>query len=289
MVDQTRPQPGDASDASDDSDVDDTPTVRLETPWVGSASIAPQRAAEPPRIHDTLDLPVGERRALESPPRQPPPYLPPPVMAPPPVPHPPVPQPPVPPPAPPRRRRRRHWGLRFFLFLVLLSCGCCGFVVRQAKPYVEQWPASVTAGAEVTNLARTTDAKRTKRAKTMLKKIESWFDQDSFTIVFVDSDDRSRLVTAFGVTRFVKSPSEEVDNTLAALSADLAITGIHAVRAGQPGGEASCGSGKVEGQQLVVCGWADHGSLGIVMFTNRSESGCVAVMETLRRAIIRRS
>lgn len=295
---------------SDDEPQDDeTPTVQIDQPWVGSASIPRERQPQPPRSpHDTLDLPVVERRALEE---QPPPYIPPPYIPPAsparprrslsaPSPRSAMPArpgfPPPPPMAPPAsagpeprrpRRKRRRWP-SMFLVMTLLMCTCCGIAIRTLKPYVEQWPASITAGAEVSGLTITEDETRTERAKTLLDDIDAWYDQDSFTAIYVDTSSSNLLVTAFGLTRFIRSTDTTVDNALATLSDDLSLTGLHTVDSGTLGGEARCGSGTVESQSIIACSWADHGSLGVVMFTNREESDCVTVLARVRRAVIRR-
>jgi hypothetical protein len=166
---------------------------------------------------------------------------------------------------------------------------CCAGVWRSVGPYVQQWPASIATDRAVAGLVTTEDKARSTRAKSMLHKIDAWYDQDSFTALYADAADRRRLVTVFGVTRFIWSPGPDLDQAFDAVSGGIKLTGPHQVDVGPPGGEARCGAGQTEGRALVACGWADHGSLGIVLFTNRSEADSAALMQTIRtKLIIRR-
>jgi hypothetical protein len=172
--------------------------------------------------------------------------------------------------------------------MTALVCGCCGWIVKQVKPYADQWPATIASGAEIPGQTQVSDEARAERAKSLLKQIDSWYDQDSFTTLYVDAADRGKLTTALGVSRFIAEPDTTIDNALAALSGDLAITGLHPVGIGAPGGEARCGAGSVQGHPLVVCGWADHGSLGVVLCSSRPEASCSVLADSLRSAVVRR-
>ena len=45
-----------------------------------------------------------------------------------------------------------------------------------------------------------------------------------------------------------------------------------------------CGTTKTDSGPLTVCGWADHGSLALAMFNNRTESEAAKVMVDIRKA-----
>ena len=45
-----------------------------------------------------------------------------------------------------------------------------------------------------------------------------------------------------------------------------------------------CGTTKTDAGDLTVCGWADHGSLALAMFDNRSEAEAAPLMRQIRDA-----
>jgi hypothetical protein len=49
-----------------------------------------------------------------------------------------------------------------------------------------------------------------------------------------------------------------------------------------------CGVGKASGSSVVVCAWADHGSLATVLLTRRSVTDSAKLTGTLRSAVLTR-
>jgi len=174
--------------------------------------------------------------------------------------------------------------------MLALFAACCGVVVKDGKPYVDQWPASVAKTMAVDGLAQVTDAKRSTRAKNILRKLSTWHDEGSFTAIYTDSTDRRRLATVAGITRFISSPGGTIDTAFTTIGPDLGMTTSHRIPIGAAQAVGRCGTGRVDGQRVVVCGWADHGSLAVAMYTNRSETEGAAMIRTLRQTlIVRRS
>jgi hypothetical protein len=46
-----------------------------------------------------------------------------------------------------------------------------------------------------------------------------------------------------------------------------------------------CGTTKTDGSSMAVCGWADHGSLGIAMFPNRPVDESADLLRTMRSSM----
>ena len=106
--------------------------------------------------------------------------------------------------------------------------------------------------------------------------------------VYRETGDKNVLF--FGGTGLIWRP----DSNLAAafgLMADNqgAVTGVHEVSAGPLGGTMKCGTTTSDEGALTVCGWADHGSLALAMFTNRSEPQAASLLQTMRAATQKRS
>jgi hypothetical protein len=63
-----------------------------------------------------------------------------------------------------------------------------------------------------------------------------------------------------------------------------AVTGLHDVDAGKLGGTMKCGTTVTTDGNMSVCGWADHGSLALAMFPNRSETESAKLLLQIRDA-----
>jgi hypothetical protein len=164
---------------------------------------------------------------------------------------------------------------------------CCGGVTLFAKPYVDEYPASIAAEADVPGLTRSKDADRQKTADELLGKVESeQWDEASVSVLYTDN--RSRGATLLATTRFVWNPEKDLTASFADLTGDLKIKDDAAVDAGALGGYKRCGSGTFNGRGVVICGWADHGSLAVGMFGNRSVDESSALLDTIRAAVLKR-
>jgi hypothetical protein len=191
---------------------------------------------------------------------------------------------PTPPPAPRRRRRRWPWWL---LFWFLAMAACCGGVTLWAKPYVDEYPASIAAEADVPGLTRSKDDARQKTADSLLGKVESeQWDEASYSVLYTDN--RNRGATLLATTRFIYNPEKDLTARFADLTGDLKITGDAEVDAGDLGGYKRCGSGTLNGRSVAVCGWADHGSLAVAVFGNRSVDESSTLLDTIRGAVLKR-
>jgi hypothetical protein len=101
--------------------------------------------------------------------------------------------------------------------------------------------------------------------------------------VYFDSDKRNVLF--FGGTTLFWTPEGDLDSAFGLVSDNEgAVTGLHSVDAGSLGGTMKCGKTKTDDGDLTVCGWADHGSLALAMFTNRSEPDAAALLRQIRTA-----
>jgi hypothetical protein len=184
----------------------------------------------------------------------------------------------------PRRRRRWPWWLLFW-FLAMVAC--CGGVTLWAKPYVDEYPASIAAEADVPGLTRSKDDGRQKTADALLGKVESeQWDEASYSVLY--SDSRQRGATLLATTRFIYNPEKDLTARFASLTGDLKITGDAEVDAGSLGGYKRCGTGTLNGRTVAVCGWADHGSLAVGVFGNRSVDESSTLLDTIREAVLKR-
>jgi hypothetical protein len=88
----------------------------------------------------------------------------------------------------------------------------------------------------------------------------------------------------------VSDPKRELDSTfLGAGVGGLKLTGITSTNPGALGGVAKCGRGDAGGAPLIMCGWADDGSVGWVIWYFKSMSKAKAEFPKLRAQVEKKS
>jgi hypothetical protein len=93
-----------------------------------------------------------------------------------------------------------------------------------------------------------------------------------------------------GGTALFWRPGNALDAAFGLVADDQgAVIGIHSVPAGTFGGTMKCGTTKTDDGEMPVCGWADHGSVGLAMFPQRSESEAAAILREIRDSAQKRA
>jgi hypothetical protein len=173
------------------------------------------------------------------------------------------------------------------LFWLLAFAACCGGVTLWGRPFIDEYPASITADADVPGLSRSTDANRQQVADQLLGAVESeQWDEESVSVLYTDQ--RQRGATLLATTRFVFDPEKDLTASFTRLSDRLKIREDAAVDAGDLGGHQRCGTGTLNGRTVAVCGWADHGSLAVLVTAGRSVPETAALLGTVRGAVLKR-
>jgi hypothetical protein len=104
--------------------------------------------------------------------------------------------------------------------------------------------------------------------------------------VYADEAGQSRSVLFVGGTGSVGSPEDALTKTFRLISDDTGgVESVQSLPAGPLGGVMKCGSTKTDGGSMAVCGWADHGSLGIAMFPNRPVDQSAELLRTMRQSM----
>jgi hypothetical protein len=284
--------------------VDRPATTRIDAPPPAAAPpVAPRgrwgRKAKP--AQPVNRLPVQPRPITQ---QQPPIAARPPMAAPrPPIaaPRPPVgppagqgrPLPPAPPwaPRPPQRplpppRKRRRRGRRFGLVVLLgLLCCCGGPLAYYNFPAARQYPVTAALPQSFLDLDRRDDD-ASKRAADRLAKDAAAAGKASSSFAGVYGDGDGKRVTVFGVTGWRFDPGKDVHTELSRLSDEFNINDVRSFPGGEFGVYEQCGVGRSSGNQVVVCAWADHGSLATVLLTRRSLQESAGLVEQLRGAVL---
>jgi hypothetical protein len=97
-------------------------------------------------------------------------------------------------------------------------------------------------------------------------------------------------VLFFGGTAVIWTPGSDLETAFGLISDKQgSVTDLHDVPAGRLGGTMRCGTTKTDDGPMAVCGWADHGSLALAMFPNRTEPQAATLMVQIRDATQKRS
>jgi hypothetical protein len=189
------------------------------------------------------------------------------------------PEPSTDPPAP--RSPIRRIVLLALLVIALLGVAVLGYASWQV---VSQKDATLAAPAQLGSLRLDTSKDGKDTADYLQTALAAEIDLDKpVGAIYTDGTDHDVLF--FGGTGLIWSPGKDLDAAFAMISDDKgAVTGLHDVPAGTLGGTMQCGTTKTDDGDIPVCGWADHGALGVAMFPNRGEPESAALLLKLRNA-----
>jgi hypothetical protein len=104
----------------------------------------------------------------------------------------------------------------------------------------------------------------------------------------VYADPNGKRVTIFGTTSLRLTPKADVEAELRRLAGEFGLRDIEPYDLGETGVHERCGLGVRDGSSVVVCAWADHGSLGTVVADRRSMRDSAELTGILRSAVLTR-
>lgn len=155
----------------------------------------------------------------------------------------------------------------------------------------QQRDATLTMPETVAELKRD-DSERAKATASDLVtalRAEIQLDQSAAAIYSDPSSEPGRSIMLFGGTTLLWSPERELDAVLKLVEDDVdKIRDLQTVEPGPLGGVMKCGTTTAESAPMAVCGWADHGSIALALFPERSPSDAAFLMRTLRSATLSR-
>jgi hypothetical protein len=184
-------------------------------------------------------------------------------------------------PLPPPPRRRRRWPRRLALVTVLGALCCCGIPAYFSWPAARQHPVSAVLPESVSDLDRRDDAASRRAAQRLSQELSGG---RAFAGIY--SDGNGKRVTIFGTTGFRLTPRQDLEAQIQRLAQKYDITRITAYDLGETGLHERCGPGRASGSSVVVCAWADHGSLATVLMTRRSVDDSAELTGALRSAVL---
>ena len=231
---------------------------------------------------------------------------------------------PVRPSAPVKRRGRQAAVGAGVAVSVLALCALVGWLV--ARPYLAQWPATLSKPEKVGGLELSTEPALQQKADEIASGLNADLEGDNALVAFYhDPADDQKLVALIGGTAFLASPKAQLDETFrGANTAEMPIGQIQDVDAGPLGGVARCADAKLRrggaqgqatdnqagGEQapsgqgsadqagggqadddampLSICAWADHGSWVVGLFFNRPVNESADLLRMIRSEILKR-
>ncbi|MCO8277180.1 hypothetical protein M1L60_42055 [Actinoplanes sp. TRM 88003] len=105
----------------------------------------------------------------------------------------------------------------------------------------------------------------------------------TYGAVYQEAPDKNVLFLAG--TGLLWTPGKDLDAAMNLISdGEGAVTELKTVDPGPLDGTMKCGITKSSDGDLTVCGWADHGSLALAMFNNRTPAEAAPLMLALRNA-----
>ncbi|SNY35559.1 hypothetical protein [Paractinoplanes atraurantiacus] len=176
-------------------------------------------------------------------------------------------QPARPLPTPPRRKSR--WGRRLALFSLLSVACCCGIPFGAYQLSSAQYPVTAVLPESFADL-----------------QLRDTQDSGSGSFAGEYKDDRGKRVTVFGMTGFRLTPGSDVGAHLEQVADEYKLSDVQSFDLGEFGAHESCGVGRDDGSTVVVCAWADHGSLATVLLTRRSVQDSADLVARLREAVL---
>jgi hypothetical protein len=193
---------------------------------------------------------------------------------------------PDPRPAPPRRRRR--WPRRLALFTLASFLCCCGVPGYFAWPAAQQYPVSADLPQSVSDLDLRDDGASRRAIERLTGQLadSGLVNGDVFAGIYTDG--HGKKVTIFGNTGLRLTPEADVEAEIAHLADEYHIENVEAYDLGEAGLHERCGVGRSGGNAVVVCAWADHGSLATVLLTRRSVGESADLTGVLRDAVLTR-
>jgi hypothetical protein len=166
----------------------------------------------------------------------------------------------------------------FALFSVVCCCGVPGYF---AWPAARQFPVSAQLPPSVADLDLREDSASRRAAERLAAQVS---DANAFAGIY--SDGNGKRVTIYGTTGLRLTPEADVEAEVRQLTDEYDIRDVQSFDVGESGVHERCGVGRVSGTSVVVCAWADHGSLVTVVLTRRSVTDSAELTGTLRSAVL---
>ncbi|SCL41933.1 hypothetical protein GA0074692_6570 [Micromonospora pallida] len=175
------------------------------------------------------------------------------------------------------------------LVLTLLSIACCcGCPAWFGKPMWEQYPANASLPSQVSDLRLQSDVRSERTANELRTELEAQHVLADEVFAGVYSSSQGKTVTVFGSTGFRFTPESDAEEELTRLTPKYKLGTQQVVETDVRGEHQRCAVGRADTTDVVVCTWADHGSIASGVFTRLSLTDSAALLDSFRERIVAR-
>jgi hypothetical protein len=185
-------------------------------------------------------------------------------------------------PAPARNRRRRPRRLLLFVLLLLVGVP----LLYERFPAARQYPVSASLPDSFSDLSLRDDNASRKATERLAGQLNADGADSDGVFAGVYGDGHGKRVTVFGVTGWRFTPGSDAQAEINRLAGDFDIDTVTSYDTGVPGVHEFCATGRSDGAAVVVCAWADHGSLAAVLLTRRSQDESAELVGRLRESVL---
>jgi hypothetical protein len=168
----------------------------------------------------------------------------------------------------------------------LLAIGLAGAAVIGYSGWriAHEKDATLAAPSQVAGLRLDTSSDGKDTAEYLRTALSAEVDLDDAVGAVYKGGDKQDVLF-LGGTALIWTPSDDLKTAFGLISDKQgSVTDLHSVPAGKLGGTMKCGTTKTDDGPMAVCGWADHGSLALAMFPNRTEDDSAKLMKQIRDA-----
>jgi hypothetical protein len=174
------------------------------------------------------------------------------------------------------------------MFTLLSAVCCCGVPAYYAFPAARQYPVTAALPASVADLNLRDDSASRRAVEKLTQDLRDTNSSVDDVFAGIYSDGSGKRVTIFGTTGLRLTPRSDIDAELQHLTSQYDIRDVQPYDLGEQGAHERCGVGDASGTSVVVCAWADHGSLATVLLTRRSVADSAQLVGMLRTAVLTR-
>jgi hypothetical protein len=196
-------------------------------------------------------------------------------------------------PIPPKKKSRKALWITLSIVAVLCLVGGVLAVTVGGQLFNKvnnSRNTTVVAPDTLGGRARNTDPNFEKIVETAKSNAGSGIKGAKATVAaFYGTAEKNNMVVIVAVAGLIASPEREMTGMAKSMSTQGADITFTDVDAGPLGGLARCGDMKLQGVATAICGWADDGSVGIIMFLGKSISDVKGEFLADRAAIEKRS
>jgi hypothetical protein len=159
---------------------------------------------------------------------------------------------------------------------------------QTVDPVVAERQAHVSTPAQIGNLRLSTDSDKVQNANQVRDSFRAEIPaaKDIVGAYYDDPTDSTKNVLVVAATANIDDPDGQITRIFDDPTAT--ITNVHTVDPGALSGSAKCADAATAGSTAIVCVWADHGSVGVIFSSGRTESAAEDVFRQIRGGMLSR-